>query len=269
MMAYTEWHNEFRTSVIPGSPKDEARLWNLTHDNRINRHRGHFRRMIGRNFDEELRSGKPAKESVEVALLSARETTEPVASKWLGLLQATPHDDIPSDAVTFLASSEIRRANPLVQISDDNPPRNIPLQFPLKSEVGGRYTRFIWVTFDPAGNALPRDDPTRVKRELGMDHWRKGDTVYCFELVIESDQVCFTPTCLDARLYEAWKPPPDNSTEPWGFTRDLSDGQSRQPELLVEAADYNSTGHPVGRLVSPAGNKEKIGSIDPDLMIGR
>ena len=269
MMAYADWHKAFSTLVIPGSPRDEARLWNLTHDNRINRHRGQFRRMIGRNFDEELRSGKPDKDSAEAALLSARETTEPVDSKWLGLLQADTQDDIPPDVVTFLASWQFTWANPGTPISADNPPRSITLQFPLKTDAGGPYTRFIWVTFDTAAGALPRDDPTRAMRELGMGHWKKGDTVYCFELVIESDQVGFTPTCLDAGLGEAWKPPPEDSTAPWGFTRDLTDGQDRWPELLVESADYNSKGPPAGRLVSPAGKKEKVGSVVPDFMIGR
>ncbi len=268
-MTYADWHKEFSTSVIPGSPRQAARLRNLAHDNRINRPRGYFKRMIGRCFDEQLSSGEPAKESAEAALLSARETTEPVDSKWLGLLQADPRDDIPSDVVTFLASSEITWANPDITISADNPQPDITLTFPLRTHGGSRYARFIWATFDTAGDALPRDNPTRAMRELGMAHWSQGDVVYCFELAIESDQVCFTPTCLDAKLYEAWKPPPEDASTPWGFTRDLTDGQDRWPELLVEASDYNSTGPPAGRLVSPAGKKEKLGSVEPDFMIGR
>ena len=121
MMAYADWHKAFSTLVIPGSPRDEARLWNLTHDNRINRHRGRFKRKIGRYFDDERGGGKTPNEAATEALNRATDDARPVGSEWLGLLQAAPQDEIPSDVVTFLSSSEIRRANPGVPRFEDNP----------------------------------------------------------------------------------------------------------------------------------------------------
>lgn len=138
--------------------------------------------------------------------------------------------------------------------------------------VGGPWRptkRFHWITFSHGGKHPPRDDPTRVKRELGLAHFMKDDVVYRFDLPFADDQDVWVPTCLDAGLYEAWAPPPVGATDPWGRTRDLVDGQPGLPELLVQVEDYFTAMPLVGRLVSPPGPAATIGALTVDYMVGR
>ena len=75
-------------------------------------------------------------------------------------------------------------------------------------------------------------------------------------------------TCLDAAIDEAWQPPPRGYTFPWGLTRDLTSGESRWPELLVDAKDHlglRVRATRVGGAPSPA----RIGPLTEDYMIGR
>lgn len=272
-MAYKAWRQAFVSQVAPHDQRQQARLWNLDNERRINKHLGQFRRRLGDRFDWHLRTDIGPGPAAHCALADALKELETVSSKWFGLLPVSATASVPTTVATYINSGKIRKRTATVFLSRGHPARRLRLRGPLKADlIAGGWapgTRFIWLTFD-AGSGLPsQTDPTLVKRELGLAHFPKGEFVYRFELTIEPTQTCYTPTCLDAGLYEAWKPPPQPWPHPWGLTRDLTDGQSRWPELLVETTDYRHITSPLGELVSPPGPAVPIGLLEEDFLIGR
>jgi hypothetical protein len=200
--------------------------------------------------------------------------TKPVASRWLGQLPVSLDAGVPPSVETYVHSNDIARYGGDIVVDPANPPGAIP-GFPLKSKTrrptGTRepVARFVWVTFEAEGASVSRNDPTAVTRELGLAHFPGDGYVYRIALAVAPNQPCYIPTALDAGLGAAWRPPPTDSTDPWGLTRDLVDGRARWPELLVETADYLDA-PPDGTLVSPQGESaRRIDEMHVDYMIGR
>lgn len=271
-MAYAQWEQDYLAAAGP-EQREKARVWNLEHETRVTKQRGSFKRLLGKQHAKNRSAGQPPKEAANNAMVHAISTLESVSSKWLGLLPVTgDRSAIPPSAETYLSGFTVERFHSRTGFDRKHPPRTVRIS-PLKVRfAGGRgivENRFIWVTFRAGGSALPQDDPTTVTRELGLTHFKPGDYVYRFSLSIVVDQDCYVPTCFDASLYEAWKPPPKRHNQPWGLTRDLTSGASMWPELLVQTADYETV-HPTGELVSPKGSPpQTIGHVHVDFMIGR
>lgn len=273
-MRYKQWRDTFDGEIASSDPSAQARLWNLEHEDRINAKRGQFKTLIAKLYGQQRTGSVSAAQAASGALADAITETEPVESKWLGLQPVDDSGDLPSFVISYVRYSDIRKRNNGAYKGRGRPRPSETLHGPLKARkaIDGSWevvTRFIWVTFASGGNEPPMEDPTAVKRELGLKHFKEDDHVYWFRLDIASSQNCYVPTCLDAGLYEAWKPPPKSFSQPWGLTRDLVDGQQRWPELLVETKDYFRDPSPVGELVSPPGNPVPIRRVDPDFMIGR
>ena len=273
-MSYGNWESAFKSRVVPSSPEQAARLWNLNHEWRVNEPRGQFRGRIGTLYRRHRSRGSAAAQAAERAFQEATDETNALKSKWLGLLPGKAGAPVPSSVATYLHSTKIAKDNPALPLDPVRPPRRVTLTGPLKARrdpVSGwvPYTRFIWLTFGRGGRRPSRVDPTAVKRELGLDHFPPGSFVYRFELNLLDNQDCYIPTCLDAGLREAWKPPPMGFARPWGLTRNLTNGAPGWPELLVETDAYLSVTAPVGTLVSQRGAATPIRRVRCDYMARR
>lgn len=275
-MSYRDWRAAFNRHLGSSDPALSGQRWNLENEKRIPKKTPPFKRRIGKNYADLTAAGVPSAEAVTQALEKTVEETWDVGSKWLGELRLTGSPRPPATVVTYQTGSKLRkRHKSKVFGSKRHPKRSATLHEPMgsKTSAGGTWVptkRFHWITFSFGGNTPPTDDPTRVKRELGLDHFDgKDEIIYRFELTVRDDQDVWVPTCLDASLYEAWAPPPASATDPWGRTRELVDGQPRWPELLVEVKDYFTATHIVGKLVSPPRTVATIGTLTVDFMVGR
>lgn len=273
-MTYMDWKHDFEP-VAQGDPERYAQLWNLEHETRISKEVGLFKRRIGHLHQHRQHASASPQQNAVVAFDEAIDETKPVNSKWLGCLETTNAPHLPNTVITTIVKYRYKE-----EYVDPYQPMRDPFKLnrPLKTEsrkgASGNWVparRFIWVTFSTSDQAPLPQDATTVKREMGLDspEYSPGVFIYRFELTIEPTQRCFSPTCLDAGLRPAWKPPPDGFTQPWGLTRDLTDGRARWPELLVETKDYLHQASPQGELVSPPGQVVPVSPIQIDYIVGR
>lgn len=269
-MNYQTWRNAY-IGVVGGNQTKLAHLSNLDREDRIPRV-ADFKNGIAARWTA---AGAHEDPSADTALQDGVEELKPLASGWLGLLPVAgvATTRIPRRTYTHVSSEHVARFRSRTPIDPDRPPATADLA-PLnwRRLPNGDLelaSRFIWVSWPPVAGPLPRD-PTRLKQELGLDHYATGQCVYrCRVDVNAANETCYIPTCLDARLYEAWARPPDGHTEPWGLTRDLCTGEPRWPEVLVEAAPRRDL-RPTGYLVRPTRHASaKIGPVVSDFMIGR
>ena len=272
-MTYMDWKHNFEP-VAQGNPERYAQLWNLEHETRISKELGLFKRRIGHLHQHRQHASASAQQTAVVAFDEAIDETKPVNSKWLGCLETTNAPPIPKTVVTYQSLGSVRYGYRGAVHNPDRPSKSIRLKGPLKTrkDASGNWVparRFIWVTFLTGEQGPLPQDPTTVKQEMGLNHFEEGNLIYRFELTIEPTQRCFIPTCLDAELRPAWKPPPDGFQQPWGLTRDLTDGRARWPELLVETKDYLYQGPPKGELVSPPNQAVRVGPVQIDYRVGR
>ena len=265
---YQQWRSDYHTAAGV-DPALQAQLWNLENEHRVPKVRGSFKRKLGRLHTLQLGTGASPADAAKESLQQGIRETKPVGNKWLGRLSSTAGNLLPHTLATHLSSGMVAKNRPEVYIDPKAPPRRVVLN-PIKSTIrgGARVSdgRFIWTTWATTGSHLP-DDAAAVKRELGLAHYPTGEHVYRCEIDFDhARHMVFVPTCFDAGLGPAWKPPPRGFTHSWGLTRDLTTGDFRWPELLVETADHLGT-TPVGHLV---GNPPApIGHVAVDYMIGR
>ena len=267
-MAYQQWRNDYHTAG-GADPALRAQLWNLENEHRVPKVRGSFKRNLGRLHTLQLGTGATPATAAVGALEQGIRETEPVGSKWLGRLASTAGSSLPQTVVTHLSSGTVARYHSRVVIDPKAPPRRVALDAINSTIRGGAripHRRFIWITWATTGLHLP-GNASSVKREFGLAHYRIGEYVYRCEIDFDyTRHGLFVPTCLDAGLRAPWRPPPRGFAQSWGLTRDLTSGELRWPELLVETADYLRTtpiGHLVGNPPTP------IGHVAVDYMIGR
>lgn len=225
-----------------------------------------FRRHLGRVFKGKEAGGLAVGDAAVAALDGVCEELSKPTSRWLGLLPVPAGAALPANMFTHLPVRDLNRYVASGPINEANPPRNVTLARPFKFTATGVRSRFIWVTFNPDG-APPSDDPTQVVKELGLAHLLGFRYLYRFWLRTDGTQL-YIPSCLDARLNEAWAPPPAGNAQPWGLTRDLETGHSCKPELLTETVAHETT-LPTATLVSPAGWHAPIGNVATDFMANR
>jgi hypothetical protein len=273
-MKYEDWRTPFLANSTPedlATRAREAQVWNLENENRAVKVRSQFKRHLAAIQGKHERAGKTAAEAAEDASHQAIEELGQGDGKWLGALPCTPTDGVPTEVVTYLSLEDIiaERLSKTV-VDTANPPTTIEIHpANTREDVDGfrePFRRFVWITWAPNTTPLP-EDATQLRRELGLSHYSEGDRVYrCRLTVDQANSRLYTPTCFDAGLDPAWKPPPKGTSTPWGLTRDLSTGESRWPELLVETEDYLATA-PVAYAVAA---DPVIGHLDDaDFMIGR
>ena len=259
-MTYLKWKKSLAL-IVQNQPNEYARLWNLEHETRINKKSVQFKRLIGRKY-------KSQRSAID-ALNEAIEETKPINSKWLGSLKFSGR--LPNSVVTYMDSLTLSRyySRTFFNPKSPRPSRSVTLSRPLMASLsGGKWVpakRFIWITFD---RNLPQD-PTAVKREMGLDHYPQDYYIYKLDLALKPKQSTFIPTCLDAGLNSAWMPPPVNFPKQWGLTRNLTNGQRHWPELLVETQDYLHQSGLQGQLVSPPDKLVAINPMHIDYKIGR
>ena len=269
-MTFDDWKASFDLESA-GNPSNFARLWNLTHETRIPTGLVSFRNLVVDHYKAVLLAGssRPASD----ALIRAISECVSLSSHWLGLLPSTSKAHLggpTAELVTNLRARDIARSATRTIVDEDNPPLQVRIHPPGATFENGLlelFKRFVWVTWESTGNRLP-DDPTLVKKELGLDHFPADG--YIFRCSINTTVVdkFFTPTCLDAGLCAAWAPPLDPSSH-WGMTRDLVDGSERWPELLVETADVAKEGHYVAKLISPAASRQRTQPFSVDYLARR
>lgn len=269
-MSYIDWRATF-VLVAEGDDKHFARLWNLEHEHRIDAILARFRERLAGLFAESLNAGEGREKGAVGALTGAVNGTFPIGSAWLGHLTCGSADRVPEVVVTFVPARKIAYELPGVFVNPDRPQREVKLPALLKARRAGSgmwdiTPRFIWITFGEGGRAVSAEDPTAVKRELGLDHFRELDFVYRAELRLLRGGALFVPSCLDAGLGPAWMAP-IAAGAPWGVTRDLTDGQPRWPELLVQTSEFLVDVTAV--LVSPPGTWVRIGPVGIDYRAAR
>ena len=263
-MTFDQWRRAFEPTSR-GDDRRRAQLWNLDHETRIHATLDEFRDRIAKHFNDGLLT-HDRDAAASAGLAAARKDTEPADSTWLGALPRGPWEGVRGPIYNFRSWVSLERYRTRAPsygsaLTTSLPP---PVTFEFSLRVSGR---FIWITWAPELLDLP-DDPTILKRELGLPHFGEHDCVYRWDVSIEQSQALFVPTCLDAALHEAWQPPPRGHASPWGLTRDLSSGESRWPELLVEAKDYVGLRVRETRLGART-TSERIGPVAEDYMIGR
>ncbi len=282
-MTYDDWKHGFTTAAVD-QPQLRAQVWNLEHETRIDAEIAAFRSSIDACCDRLVFRREPDAEAK--ALKEAIDETKPIDSQWLGLLPVaeTSTSAVPTEVWTYLTSRQMARFYTKGKLFDEHQPHTAPISLssPLnctRSPDGALtpVSRFIWITWAPGGAPLP-DDPTQVKRQLGLAYhpddsrsaYAEGLYVYRVPLLLgRARQRLFVPTCLDAHLGEAWAPPPRDFTSAWGLTRDLVSGEPRWPELLVGTADHVRDAPAVASLVSPTSAPVAIGPLRIDYMAGR
>lgn len=264
-LTYANWKKEF-SRAAGGSPRLEAQLWNLKYETRLGLKLALFRRLLGRVFKDYLANGLGAADAAIGALKNLCDELCDPGSKWLGLLPGPGGGRIPQEMFTHLPVRDLIRYVGSGPIDETNPPRRVVFSRPFKITATGVRSRFIWLTFEPDGSP-PSDDPTEVVRELGLAHL--VDDGFLFRFWLRTDgKPLYIPSCLDARLYEAWAPPPSRHTEPWGLTRDLVTGQSCKPELLTDAVAHRAT-LPTATMVSPPGRRVSMGNLPANFLVNR
>ena len=259
-MTFDEWRRAFEQATRVDD-RYRAQLWNHDHETRIDATRDEFRGRIATHFDDGLLTGD-AETAALAAWTAARNETGPADSKWLGTLPCDSREDVGSPICNFRSGVSLERYRTRAPSYSLVMTTSAEMEFRLNIS-----RRFVWITWAPGSLDLP-DAPTLLKRELGLAHFGEHDCVYRWIVSIKPSQVMFVPTCLDANLSEAWRPPPPGHTSPWGLTRDLTTGESRWPELLLETKDYKDLtlkATRVGSATSPA----RIGPVTEDYMIGR
>ena len=267
-MVYQQWRSDYHTAAGV-DPALQAQLWNLENEHRVPKVRGSFKRNLGRLHTLQLGTGASPADAAKGALQQGIRETEPVGSKWLGRLPSTAGNSLPHTLATHWSSGTVARYHSRVVIDRKAPPRRVALD-PINSKVNGGvrtpHGRFIWVTWATTGSHLP-GNATVVKRQFGLAHYPTGEYIYRCEIDFDYTRHGLSvPTCFDAGLGAAWRPPLRGFAHSWGLTRDLTSGDLRWPELLVETADHlgsNPVGHLVGNPPAP------IGNVPVDYMIGR
>ena len=218
-MAYADWREEYE-GAAQDRPELQARLWNLENETRVSRSRGNFKRRLGQLHRQEQAQGSWPNESAESAMNRAIEELGDPNNTMLGKLQFDADSPPQSTVLTHVSALDVSRYYTTSVVDPDDPPRQVQLHAPQTREVNGTrvpHRRFVWVTWPPQGDALP-DNATALKRELGLAHYQEGDHVYRCPLEVDADRhTLFVPTCLDAGLYAAWKPPPVDSADSGGL----------------------------------------------------
>lgn len=261
-MSYDLWKAAI-AAARPHNPRLHAKCWNLDHESRVAVEMGRFCDALGAEHADALGRTADPVEAASAALDVVVERLRDCGCKWLGLLKVAKTDGIPATLVTHVSRRSLKRYCVEAKLDEL---RRVVLDTAFKVKPDGTLvSRFIWMTFAPGGGL--GDDPTALKRRLGLDHFDEGDTVWRMEFAVDPTRL-FVPTCFDAGLGAAWAPPPAGHVAPWGMTRDLTTGAAVLPELLAETADYISV-RPVASLVSPPGATQIIESIVVDYMAGR
>jgi hypothetical protein len=269
---YSQWR-----STIGGmlSSNDEvfAQVWNLEHETRIDLWIEEFKQKIGSIFLVWIGRGTPPDKAASEAFNEVRMETYPVDSKWLGLLPVPIGAKLPTKMTTHapIKPEELARYHSLAFLPLSGKSRSVLLSRPLMTMAGpgGRpilRRRFIWFTFETGGRKLS-DTPKQIVIEMGLNHYEEGDYVFRCHMAVDHSRL-FIPTCLDARVCEAWAPPPLGHSTPWGMTRNLESGESEWPELLAEVKDYIGL-KPTAELVSPAGTKLPVGHFNVNFRVNR
>ncbi|MCP4594555.1 MAG: hypothetical protein GY842_27805 [bacterium] len=272
-MAYKSWRSAF-AARFPGEPDcaSEARLWNLENDRRIRKRIGILKQKLGRQHGKLCSSGSAGSPDDDAAhvLDEVLEETRAKPVKWLRLLPVPSSAPPPPEVFTFVSAEELAKYHPDVFLDPESGQRTVQLPKPIKARPEGlgfvAATPFLWVTFEENGLRPPLDDPTAVRCELGLPHFRADEYVYRVPLTVRPGQDSFVPSAIDANAGPPWKPADPGAMR--GVTRDLTTGEDRWPELLVETRDYLSV-HPRVELVSPAGPAVKAQSVPVDYMVGR
>lgn len=261
-MGYADWLKEF-VAWAGGSPIFRARLWNLENEYRARADVDKFCTQLGAEFDAQIRLGNPPQYAAKLAFETACGQLASSSCPLLGLLPVG--GSVPAEVFTHIPLTDYRRYYASGHVSPTNPPRRLRFSAAFKIGPSGPVHRFIWVTFEEAGD--PSLDPTEVKRQLGLSHFPEGDYLYRFWLNVAKLQL-YVPSCLDARLSEAWSPPPKAHSHPWGLTRDLESGIPGKPELLTEVVDHAAV-KPIAELVSPPRMLVAIEPLNVDFMARR
>ncbi len=241
-----------------------ARCWNLARETRIPEALAEFRAILAARFGGELTAspdlpGAAACAALELAIGQIMDGSHGL----LGLIPLQRPADVPRMMVTHIDGDDIMRYYSRQNPKDDHP--IVVLDRPLKvRDDGSEVSPFIWFTFEADGAAFT-DDPTEMKRRLGLDRVEEGTTLYRLEFEVDPERLR-VPSCLDAELRAAWAPPPNGRD--WGMTRDLETGQPAFPELLGWTEDHRAA-RPVARLVSPPGQTARIGPVAVDYMAER
>lgn len=268
-MAYSAWRNDIAAGVSADPQRRrEARLWNMEHDQRIVKGVGVLKRMLGHRHTSSP-TPNPG-EAAEATLEGVFKRIFGHLRRWLRLLPARTSTPPPSDVWTYISAEELAKYHEDVFFDPDAGQRTARLLKPLKAKESATgfepATDFLWVTFEENGRRPPTDDPTAVRREIGLPHFPENEHIYRAPLTVRSDQSSFIPTVIDARAGPAWQPAPPDADR--GVTRDLTTGADRWPELLVDTSEYLAL-KPRIELVSPAGTADKARPVTIDYMAGR
>lgn len=266
-MSYDQWRRDL-DPVAASNDRVRAQLWNLENETRIPAALSDFKTFIGGHYTAaQAGAGGSAADTLQAAC----DDCKPPDSRWLGRLPWSDSADVPAAVNTFITASDADRYK-VEDFERDRPPSEIHLQRFKGVRTSGTanayrpWKRFIWVTWPTQGHPELPSDPTAIKRELGLAHFREAEFVYRVPLSRNGGQKLFVPTCLDAELYHAWSPPPANS--PWGMTRDLTSGRLCWPELLAEAADFLDR-ELLAQRMPPNVGYTPVGPVDDHPMAGR
>jgi hypothetical protein len=227
--------------VLARTERSEVRASTRRGESRIDADIADFKLAIGDAY--ERTAGGPPEERPKAAFSFVIDQTHPPESRWLGKLRFNEDGSVlPTIVVTHLSSAKIAKDFTKAFFDVKRPLRQVQLD-PLGTAVVGGvrrpYKRFIWITWATPLSDLP-DNPTIIKREMGLDHYGAGEYVYrCFIEIDKGVHTIFVPTCLDAGLSPAWRPPPQERDVPWGLTRDLVTGDQPRPQSKKTAVPSN------------------------------
>jgi hypothetical protein len=260
-MTYAEWISSLR-DIANTDDQVFAMLDNLLSEDRVDLTA--FRSHAAHLYTTRVLAGEAAPEAAKAVLETLQSELADPGAAGLGQLVggATPEG---ASLVTHTSASDHKYRTPesprpgasVVEFAAGKarPPADIQC-------------RFIWVTFpDRSGNEVRADDPAVVVQELGLAHMSGDKEIYRFPLPPPPSGRFWIPSALDAGLYEAWMRPALDHVEPWGITRDLTTGERRWPELLVETSEYLYD--VAGTLVRRPDGTATVGPIGTDFRRGR
>lgn len=263
-MSYTAWKNAYQKRANSDSTGVcFAKYYNLKSETRIAGVLSQFKRVLGKQYETELKNGFSSDRAAELALDKALNSIKPTWLLKLPIPSKLP--DIVTGLVTHITSEYAARRGDIM--NENHPIPKFKCKSPLKIKNGKPEALFIWVTFEPNGHTF-KNNPNEVAHELGLAHFEGNVYMYRILLVTIPNKT-YIPSCLDARLYEAWALPPDGHKQPWGLTRFLSNGLPAKPELLTKTTNHAHE-YPQAILVSSTvAQPQFVGQLNIDYWANR